>query len=87
MNKSKFNIGDIVKIDYHVDWVAGYIIGIHEFVINSRDFEEIDYYYDVVDFFDGKKDERINENWITLLEEQDVILINEAKDKFFNKPK
>ena len=75
MTKSKFKIADLVRIDYSVDWVAGYVVRVHQYN-NAGTYE---YYYDVVDFYDGGTDKHISEKWITLLEDEHVPLLIHAK--------
>jgi methionine aminopeptidase len=62
---SKFKIGDIVEIDYGVDFVSGFIAKVYSY----DNFGIKEYYYDVVDFFDGGTDKHINEQWLSCVED------------------
>ena len=66
--KSKFKVGDIVEIDYGVDFVSGFIAKVYSYDSIYNDGIE-EYYYDVVDFFDGGTDKHINEQWLSYVEE------------------
>ena len=66
---SKFNIGDIVQIDYGVDFVSGFIVKVYCYNTSGYNSCIEEYYYDVVDFFDGGTDKHINEQWLSSYED------------------
>ena len=67
--KSKFKIGDIVEIDYGVDFVSGFIVKVYCYNTSGYNSCIQEYYYDVVDFFDGGTDKHINEEWLSYKED------------------
>jgi hypothetical protein len=62
MRENKYKIGDLVKIDYSIDWVPGFVVKVYKY--------DDENYYDIVDFFDGEIDKHIREQCITYLEEE-----------------
>jgi len=62
----KFNIGDIVKIDFGIDWYSGYILSFEKYQ-NDR------IVYVVRLFYDNDVMQDISEEWLTLLEDYYVI--------------
>ena len=62
----KFNIGDIVKIDFGIDWSSGYILSFEKYQ-NDR------IVYVVRLFYDNDVMQDISEEWLTLLEDYYVI--------------
>lgn len=62
----KFNIGDIVKIDFGIDWYSGYILSFERYQ-NDR------IVYVVRLFYDNDVMQDISEEWLTLLEDHHVV--------------
>lgn len=62
----KFNIGDIVKIDFGIDWHSGYVLSFERYQ-NDR------IVYVVRLFYDNDVMQDISEEWLTLLEDHHVI--------------
>jgi hypothetical protein len=62
----KFNIGDIVKIDFGTDWYSGYILSFERYQ-NDR------IVYVVRLFYDNDVMQDISEEYLTLLEDHYVV--------------
>ncbi len=62
----KFNIGDIVKIDFGIDWYSGYILSFERYQ-NDR------IVYVVRLFYDNDVMQDISEEYLTLLEDHHVV--------------
>jgi hypothetical protein len=62
----KFNIGDIVKIDFGIDWYSGYILSFETYQ-NDR------IVYVVRLFYDNDVMQDISEEYLTLLEDHHVV--------------